>query len=165
MICRGPGFLAVAWFGSSPTPSPPISNLSLFLSLSVCRWPSLLIWGRRRGWGRSQIMRRRVSGVLYKSFSTLRGWGEELRYGLIIKNMYVWYAVEVSSVKKDIIVWLIRSNVILFIFKSILFISLKIKSSFLNTRILNINDRSTCFKGPFGQIRVGWTFVSLIICW
>ncbi len=44
MIYRGPSFLAVAWFGSSPTPSPPspVSKLSLFLSLPVCRRSSLL---------------------------------------------------------------------------------------------------------------------------
>ncbi len=36
IIYRGPGFLAVVWFGSSPTPSP-VSKLSLFLSLPLCR--------------------------------------------------------------------------------------------------------------------------------
>ncbi len=37
MIYRGTGFLAVVWFGSSPTPSPsPVRKLSLFLSLPVC---------------------------------------------------------------------------------------------------------------------------------
>ncbi len=37
MIYRGTGFLAVAWFGSSPTLSPqsPISKLFLILSLPV----------------------------------------------------------------------------------------------------------------------------------
>ncbi len=41
MIYRGPGFLAVVY---TPAPSPPphVNKLSLFLSLFVCRWPSLL---------------------------------------------------------------------------------------------------------------------------
>jgi hypothetical protein len=39
MIYRGPGFLTVVWFGSSPAPFPPatVSKFSLFLSLPVCR--------------------------------------------------------------------------------------------------------------------------------
>jgi hypothetical protein len=43
MIDRGPGFLLVVWFGSSPIPFPPpsLSRLSLFLSLPVCRRSSL----------------------------------------------------------------------------------------------------------------------------
>ncbi len=55
---RGPSFLAVVWFGSSPTPCP----LSNFLSLPV--------WRERR-WGRSQIIRLRESLVPYKSFNIL----------------------------------------------------------------------------------------------
>jgi hypothetical protein len=58
MIYRGPGFLAVVWFGSSLNPSPPfpVTKLSLFLSLPVCRRLSLLTGVGRRGWGRSQII-------------------------------------------------------------------------------------------------------------
>jgi hypothetical protein len=41
IIYRGPGFLAVVWFGSSPTPSP-VSKLSPYLSFLVCRRSSLL---------------------------------------------------------------------------------------------------------------------------
>jgi hypothetical protein len=56
MIYRGPGFLAVVWFGSSPTPSP----VSKFLSLShlpVCRQSSFLTGEESwRGWARSQII-------------------------------------------------------------------------------------------------------------
>ncbi len=40
MIYRWPGFLAVVWFGSSPTPFSPLpseSCLSLFLCLPICR--------------------------------------------------------------------------------------------------------------------------------
>jgi hypothetical protein len=52
MICRGPGFLADSWFGSSPTLLSPDSRLDR------------LHKGRLRGgWGRSLI--------LYKSFNTL----------------------------------------------------------------------------------------------
>ncbi len=66
MIYRGPDFLAVLWFGSSP-----VIKMSLFLSLPVCRRSSLR---RERGWKgleRSQIIRRRESLVIYKSFNTL----------------------------------------------------------------------------------------------
>jgi hypothetical protein len=72
MIYRGPGFLAVVWFGSSPIPLPPspISTLSIFLSLPVCR-RSRFLTREGRGWGRSQIIRWGESLVLYKSFNTL----------------------------------------------------------------------------------------------
>jgi hypothetical protein len=71
MIYRGPGFIAVVWYGSSPTHSlPPVSKLSLFLSLSVCR-RTRAFW-LERGWERSQIIRRRESLVLYKLFNALR---------------------------------------------------------------------------------------------
>ncbi len=45
MIYRGPGFLVIIRFGSSPTPILPfpVSNLFLFLSLPVCPRSSLLI--------------------------------------------------------------------------------------------------------------------------
>jgi hypothetical protein len=67
MIYRRPGFLAVVWFGSSPL---PISKLSLFLGLPVCRPSSLLTGeGRERGWARNQIIRPRESLALYKSFN------------------------------------------------------------------------------------------------
>jgi hypothetical protein len=43
MIYRGPGFLAVVGFGSTPTPFPsPVSKLPLFLSLPMCRRSCLL---------------------------------------------------------------------------------------------------------------------------
>jgi hypothetical protein len=42
IIYIGPGFLAFVWLGSSPTPSPsPVSKVSLFLRLLVCRRSSL----------------------------------------------------------------------------------------------------------------------------
>jgi hypothetical protein len=62
---RGPGFLA----GSYPLPPltlSPVSRLSLFLSLPVCRRSSLLTGGGG-AWGRRQ----RESLVLYISFNTL----------------------------------------------------------------------------------------------
>ncbi len=69
MIYRGPGFLAVVWFGSSPNPPPLPRQQAVSLSrLPLCRRSRLLM--RRRGWGRSHNIRRRDSLVLYKSFST-----------------------------------------------------------------------------------------------
>jgi len=53
---------------SAPPPSP-VSKLSLFLNLLVCRRLSLQTG--EGGWGRSQIIRRRQGLVLYKSLSTL----------------------------------------------------------------------------------------------
>ncbi len=56
----GPDFLAVVWFGSSPTPFPSsfVGKLSLFLSLPACR-RSLLLTGEvgEKGWARSHIKR------------------------------------------------------------------------------------------------------------
>ncbi len=43
LYLREPGFLAVVWFGSSPTPfTSHVSKLSLFLNPPVCRRSSLL---------------------------------------------------------------------------------------------------------------------------
>ncbi len=44
-----------------PLPPSPVINLPLFLSLSICRRPSLLTRGRR-GWARNQIIRGREKG-------------------------------------------------------------------------------------------------------
>ncbi len=51
-IYRGSSFLAIVFFGSSPTSSlfSPVSKLSLFLGFFVCR-PSSLLTGRRWGGG------------------------------------------------------------------------------------------------------------------
>ncbi len=67
VISRGPGFLEVVWFGSSPTPFPPspLSCLSFAVFLCVV---SRAYW---RGRARSQIIRPRESMALYKSFNTL----------------------------------------------------------------------------------------------
>ncbi len=54
---RGPGSLVVVWFGSSPTPSPPLSH-------QKARW-------ERGCGGRHQIIRQRESQVLYNSCNTL----------------------------------------------------------------------------------------------
>jgi hypothetical protein len=58
----------VIWLLSPP---PLFSPVSLFLSLPVCRRSSLLMGDGGWGWGRTQILRRRQSLVLYKSFNTL----------------------------------------------------------------------------------------------
>ncbi len=52
IICRGPGFLAVVWFGSSPTLSPLPSASCLSFSILLCV-ASRAYW-RERGWSRSQ---------------------------------------------------------------------------------------------------------------
>jgi hypothetical protein len=62
------------WFLNPPPPlSPsPVSKFSLFLSDPLCRrGSSLLTGGLGWGWGRSQILRRRESLVLYKSFNCI----------------------------------------------------------------------------------------------
>ncbi len=73
MIYRVPGFLAVVWFGSSPTLFPlsrqqvvSLSPSSYVSPVEPTHWGGGGMW-----WGRSQIIRRRESLVLYKSFNTL----------------------------------------------------------------------------------------------
>jgi hypothetical protein len=65
MINRGPGFLAVVWFGSSPIPYPLLPSERYF-SLSV------FLTGEWRGGigeeSNDSIIRPRESPVLYKSF-------------------------------------------------------------------------------------------------
>ncbi len=62
MIYRGPGFHAVVWFGSSPTPLSR-QQLTLFLRLPVCRWSCLLTGerGAGKGLGRKKFIRPRES--------------------------------------------------------------------------------------------------------
>ncbi len=69
MNCRGPGFLAVEWFGSSPTPPPPPSASCLSFSVFPCV-ASRAYWRESGGCARSQIIRPRESLALYKSFNT-----------------------------------------------------------------------------------------------
>ncbi len=71
-IYRGPAFLAVGWFGSTPPFTPPLPSvrLSLFRSLPVCRRPSLLTREGDKGWPKSQIIRPRESMVLCALFNT-----------------------------------------------------------------------------------------------
>ncbi len=70
MIHRGPGFLAVIWFSSSPHLPPPRQQV-VSLTRSSCVSPVELTEGRGgRGWGRSQIIWCREMLVLYKSFNT-----------------------------------------------------------------------------------------------
>ncbi len=54
------------WLLPHPLPSTPVSKLSVFLCLPVCRWSSFT-----GGGGGEPNRRRRESLVLYKSFSTL----------------------------------------------------------------------------------------------
>ncbi len=74
MFYRGASILAVVWFGSPPTPSPPpLSSASFLFGPSSCVSPVELTDRRvgRRGWTSSQIIRPRESLTLYKSFNTL----------------------------------------------------------------------------------------------
>ena len=72
MIYRGPGFLAVVWFGSSTSPSP--SPVNGCLSCSVLLWVACRAYWREktreRVGERSQIIRRRGCLVIYKPFNT-----------------------------------------------------------------------------------------------
>ncbi len=53
MIYEGPGFLAVAWFGSSPTPFPPLPSAScLYFSVFLCRVSAVELTDGRGGSGR-----------------------------------------------------------------------------------------------------------------
>ncbi len=78
VIYRGPGFLAVVWFGSAPTHFHPLFRQQvIFLSQFSCVPPYELNNGRGgegegRGWARSQIIRPRESLALYYH-STLSG--------------------------------------------------------------------------------------------
>jgi hypothetical protein len=72
MICRGPCLLPILCFGSSPASSLPLLSV---VSLSQYSCVSLVELTDRRGWGKSQIPRRRESLVLYtcKSFNARSG--------------------------------------------------------------------------------------------
>ncbi len=70
MIYRGPGFLATYDSAARPPPFlPPVSKMSLFLSLPVCRRSSL--FQGSGGWRTGKIMRWQERLVLNKSFNTL----------------------------------------------------------------------------------------------
>jgi len=74
MIYKGPGFLAVVGFGSSPTPLPalfPVSKLDRRHTGRHWKRDNLRTGEGGRGWRRSQIRRWRESLFLYKSFKTL----------------------------------------------------------------------------------------------
>ncbi len=70
IIYRGPGFL-VLWFRSCPTYSFLSCQQAVYVSQSSCVSPVQLTDGRVERVGRSQIIRRRESLVIYKSFNTL----------------------------------------------------------------------------------------------
>jgi hypothetical protein len=65
LIYIGPCFLAVVHMGLAPPPPSLVSKLSFFLSQSSCVLPVELEGGGGRGWGKSQIIRRRESLVIY----------------------------------------------------------------------------------------------------
>jgi hypothetical protein len=71
IIHRGSGFLAIVWFGSSPTPFPLSHEQVVSLSDFQCVADSPVELTDGRGWARSQIIRPLDSLALYKSFRTL----------------------------------------------------------------------------------------------
>ncbi len=64
MIYIGPGFLAVVWFGSSPT-SSLVNKLHRRHRKTIC------LREKGKGWARSRIIRPQESLVLYKPLKTL----------------------------------------------------------------------------------------------
>ncbi len=67
MYYRGPGFLAVVWFGSVPTPSLPLSRQQARPATHRKTEKDRQLMDRWEGvgpWGRSQIIRQRESLVL-----------------------------------------------------------------------------------------------------
>ncbi len=69
MIYRGPSFLAVVWFGSSPTPSTHLPSGD-----TQEDWEKETTCWRERGgkvWARSRTIRPQDCLVLYKLFNTL----------------------------------------------------------------------------------------------
>jgi len=72
MYYRGPGFLAVVRFGSVPTSSPsPVSKSTADTQEDFERETTCGRESGREGWGRSQIIRRRESLVLYNRLNAL----------------------------------------------------------------------------------------------
>jgi hypothetical protein len=61
-----------------PHPLPVSHQQVVSLSLPVCRRSSFLTEAGGRGWGRSQIIRRRENLVLFKSFNILSGYSAHL---------------------------------------------------------------------------------------
>ncbi len=71
MIHLGPDLLAVVWFGSSPTHSPPVSKLTGETQEDWEREATYWLRERGRGLGRSLVLRPQDSFALYKLFNTL----------------------------------------------------------------------------------------------
>ncbi len=70
MIYRGPGFLAVLWFGSSPTPSlPPIPSVSLTGETLEDRERETTWWRERRGGGSGAKKARTWSSLIHSILS------------------------------------------------------------------------------------------------
>ncbi len=93
----------------SPPPSP-VSKLSFFLSLPVCR-PSILPTGWGEGWRRSQTIRRQESLVLYKLFIAL--WCQPYIHVCTVLNClrigWWWYKNKGKSNMLFTVVWFFSS--------------------------------------------------------
>ncbi len=72
MIYRGPGFLAVVWYGSPPLPlSPSCPSEARPATTRKTEKEEKLLTGEGKGVGEEQIIRQQQSLVFYKSFNTL----------------------------------------------------------------------------------------------
>ncbi len=118
MIYRGQDSLAVVWFGSSTTPSPLSRKQILCLSQSSSVSPGELSDGSVGGKGRerSQIIGRRESLVLYKSFITLcftrKNWAEILEQSMGARNRVgiglSYRPARLHRLEESILLWLLK---------------------------------------------------------
>ncbi len=109
MIYRGPGFLAVVWFGSSsllpPFPAFCLQVVSLSQPFWVSPVSSLLTGGGGRGWSRSEITRRRESLVFYKAFITI--W---LPLSWLVISINVKYVLQPASIPLSDLFWVFTNQ-------------------------------------------------------
>ncbi len=81
IIYSGPGFFAVVWFASSPTPSSPppspVRKLDWRNTGRLRKRDNLLTGEGKKGWGRRQIIRPQESQALSINHSVLSVYGSE----------------------------------------------------------------------------------------
>ncbi len=83
VIERGPGILAIVWIGSSARSYPlplPVSKLSLFLNLPVCRqWGGggriyQTIYGRQKAWPSINNLKLSVTTCIHYTVRSAHSW-------------------------------------------------------------------------------------------